>query len=71
MGHISGEARFQATLFPVMLDELVAPDAMVRVIDAWVETLDMPELGFAKAQAQIMGRPSHELPSIQTPQRRR
>jgi hypothetical protein len=37
MGHISGEARFQATLFPVMLDELVAPDTMVRVIDAWVE----------------------------------
>lgn len=60
MGHISGEARFQATLFPVMLDELVAPDAMVRVIDAWVETLDMPALGFAKAQAQLMGRPPYD-----------
>ena len=60
MGHISGEARFQATLFPVMLDERVAPDAMVRVIDAWVETLDMPGLGFAKAQAQIMGRPPYD-----------
>jgi hypothetical protein len=60
MGHISGEARFQATLFPVMLDELVASDAMVRVIDAWVETLDLPGLGFAKAQAQIMGRPPYD-----------
>jgi transposase len=60
MGHIRGEARFQATLFPVMLDELVAADAMVRVIDAWVETLDMPGLGFAKAQAQLMGRPPYD-----------
>jgi transposase len=60
MGHVSGEARFQATLFPVMLDELVAADAMVRVIDAWVETLDMSALGFSKARAQIMGRPPYD-----------
>ena len=60
MGHMSGEARFQATLFPVMLDELVAADAMVRVIDAWVETLDMSALGFSKARAQIMGRPPYD-----------
>ena len=60
MGRICGEARFQATLFPVMLDELVAPDAIVRVIDAWVETLDMPGLGFARAQAHLMGRPSYD-----------
>jgi hypothetical protein len=46
MGHISGEGRHQAALFLVMLDELVAPDAMVRVIDAWVETLDMLLLPF-------------------------
>jgi len=60
MAHIRGEARFQATLFPVMLDELVAPDSMVRVIDAWVETLDMRALGFAKAQPHVMGRPSYD-----------
>jgi hypothetical protein len=42
MGHISEESRRQAVLFPVMLDELVAPEAVVRVIDAWVETLEHP-----------------------------
>jgi transposase len=60
MGHISGEGRHQAALFPVMLDELVAPEAMVRVVDAWVETLDMHALGFAKAQAATMGRPTYD-----------
>lgn len=59
MGHIRGEGRHQAALFPVMLDELVGPDAIVRVIDAWVETLDMAALGFAKAQAGGLGRPCY------------
>jgi hypothetical protein len=60
MGHISGETRFQATLFPVMPDELVAPDAVVGVIDARVETPDMSALGFAKTQAHLAGRPPYD-----------
>lgn len=56
MGHKHGESREQVTLFPTMLDELVAADALVRVIDAWVESLDMQDLGFQKAQAKGMGR---------------
>jgi transposase len=60
MAHRRGESRGQAALFPVMLDDLVAPDAMVRVIDAWVESLDMHALGFAKAQANAMGRPPYD-----------
>lgn len=58
MGHKHGESREQVTLFPTMLDELVAADALVRVIDAWVESLDMQDLGFQKAQAKGMGRPT-------------
>lgn len=60
MGHRSGESRQQAALFPVLLDELVAEHALVRVVDAWVEALDMKALGFAKAQAQTMGAPPYD-----------
>ena len=49
MRHKHGESREQVTLFPVMLDELVDSDSLVRVIDAWVESLDMKALGFDKA----------------------
>lgn len=60
MGHRRGEDRKQATLFPVMLDELVPEEALVRVIDAWVGSLDLAALGFAKSQAASMGRPPYD-----------
>lgn len=60
MAHTRGEDRTQGALFPVMLDELVSGDALVRVVDAWVNTLDMSVLGFAKAKAQVMGRPPYD-----------
>jgi transposase len=59
MGHKRGESREQVTLFPIMLDELVGEDALVRVIDAWIESLDMQGLGFQKSQANWMGRPPY------------
>jgi transposase len=60
MGHRQGESRQQAALFPVMLDELVEEDSLVRVIDAWVAALEMAALGFAKAQPQTMGTPPYD-----------
>ncbi|WP_225616758.1 IS1182 family transposase [Variovorax sp. 38R] len=60
MGHRHGQARGQATLFPLMLDELVGQDALVRVVDAWVQALDLKALGFAKAQAQRLGTPPYD-----------
>ena len=59
MGHKHGENREQAALFPIMLDDLVGGDSLVRVIDAWVESLDLKALGFDKAQANPMGRPPY------------
>ena len=59
MGHRRGESRQQATLFPVLLDELVAQEALVRVIDAWVAALDMNALRFGKAQPQVMDAPPY------------
>lgn len=60
MGHRRGESRQQAALFPLMLDELVATDSLVRVVDAWVSSLNLRTLGFAKAQAQVMGAPPYD-----------
>lgn len=60
MAHRSGESRQQTALFPVMLDELVEPDALVRVIDAWIAALTLADLGFAKSTPQRMGAPPYD-----------
>lgn len=59
MAHVTGASRYQATLFPEVLDEVVGPDDPVRVIDAFVETLDLAALGFSKVAAEEMGRPPY------------
>ena len=45
-GFIQGEDRFQATLFPERLDDYVAEDSSVRVIDVFLDDLDLSGLGF-------------------------
>src|SRR6267378_3911657 len=59
MSHISGQSRYQSTLFPEVLDEVIAAEDPVRVIDAFVETLDLAELGFSKVVAEELGRPPY------------
>jgi transposase len=41
------------------LDEVVSIDDPVRVIDAFVDTLDLAALGFSKVAAEEMGRPPY------------
>src|SRR6202048_1417706 len=57
MAHVTGQSRYQSTLFPEVLDEVVSIDDPVRVIDAFVETLDLAALGFSKVEAEERGRP--------------
>ena len=45
-GFIKGEDRSQATLFPARLDDYVAEDSSVRVIDVFLDDLDLSGLGF-------------------------
>jgi len=45
-GVIEGEDRHQTTLFPKRIDDYIAEDSSVRVIDVFVEDLDLSGLGF-------------------------
>jgi transposase len=59
MAHVFGESRYQATLFPEVLDEVVPADGQVRVIDLFVDSLDLAGLGFTKVAAEATGRPPY------------
>jgi transposase len=60
MAHVTGQSRYQATLFPEALDEVIAADNAVRVIDAFVDTLDLARLEFSKVTAEATGRPPYD-----------
>jgi len=59
--YIGSVSRDQGTLFPVHLDDWIDDENAVRVIDAFVEELDLPGLGFELAEAT--GRPGYH-PSV-------
>jgi len=56
---IEGEDRSQVTLLPECLDDYIAEDNPVRVVDAYVEELDLQELGFEGAEPALTGRPAY------------
>jgi transposase len=60
MGFIEGDARAQGTLFPATLEELIPEDHVCRVIEAFVDRLDMQKLEFARAEAAETGRPGYD-----------
>src|ERR1700732_3785459 len=59
MTHVTGQSRYQTTLFPEVLDDVIPSDHQVRVIDAFVDTLDLAQLGFSKVEAEETGRPPY------------
>jgi transposase len=56
---IEGQDRQQVTLLPECLDDYVAEDNPVRIIEAFVEELDLASLGFAGTAPALTGRPSY------------
>ena len=60
MGYIIGTDRDQALLLPAVIEDYVAADAPVRVIDAFVDGLDMAGLGFDRSVAAATGRPPYD-----------
>ncbi len=55
---VEGEDRRQSTLLPSCLDDYVSEDNPARVIDVFVDELDLGELGFA-GDAAMTGRPAY------------
>ena len=45
---VEGEDRSQSTLFPERLDDYVGEDNPVRVVDVFVDELDLGDLGFSR-----------------------
>jgi transposase len=60
MGRYIGEAdRTQTALFPESLDEWIDEDSTVRVIDVFINELDLRALGFERAEPAATGRPAY------------
>jgi len=56
---IEGVDRGQGTLFPEQLEDWVAEDNAVRVIDVFVDELDLGGLGFDRVHPEATGRPGY------------
>ena len=59
MAHVTGQSRDQMALFAESLGDLVPGDHVVRVIDAFVDGLDLAGLKFSKVAAEATGRPPY------------
>ena len=56
---VKGADRGQSTLFPECLEDWIEEDNPVRVIDVFVDELDLGELGFGGVDPKSTGRPSY------------
>src|SRR6186997_2788304 len=56
---IEGQDRSQVTLLPECHDDYLGEDNPVRVVDVFVDELNLEELGFEGAQPAATGRPSY------------
>lgn len=56
---IEGYDRSQPLLLPACVEDYVSQDSLVRVIDAFVETLDLTALGFERTVSAPTGRPGY------------
>lgn len=61
---IEGEDRRQGALLPEYLDDYVSEENPVRVIDVFVDELDLAGLGFERVQAAATGRPGYRPASM-------
>ena len=60
MKHRAGLDRSQTLLFPERLEEYITAENPVRFLDAFVGSLDLQALGFAKARCADTGRPPYD-----------
>jgi transposase len=55
---VEGTDRGQGTLFPEYLEDWIDENNPVRVIDIFVDELDLGELGFGGVAPEVTGRPA-------------
>lgn len=55
MSYIQGTPRDQSSLFPDVIDICLTEDNPVRLIDGFVDSLDVEELGFHRSQPVLTG----------------
>ncbi len=60
---VEGVDRGQSTLFPDRLEDWIGDDNRVRVVDVFVDALDLSGLGFDRVAPLATGRPSYH-PSV-------
>ena len=56
---VEGEPRTQATLFPERIEDYIDEDNSVRAIEAFVDALDLEQLGFQGMNPKETGRPAY------------
>jgi transposase len=64
---VEGLDRGQSTIFPETLDDFVEEDNGVRVVEAFVETLDLGALGFSGVDPKATGRAVSHMTSTLRP----
>jgi len=52
-------SRTQSTMFPEQLEDYIAEENPVRVIDAFIDGLDLRKLGFDRVDPETTGRPGY------------
>lgn len=57
MSFIEGQSRAEVCLLAPCIDDYVSPNALVEVVDVFVDRLDLNELGFGRTVAAATGRP--------------
>ena len=60
MSYVKGMDRRQIQMLPECIEDLVGEDNPVRIIDLFVDNLDMEALGYAKAIPAETGRPAYD-----------
>jgi transposase len=56
---IEGESRTQTTLLPESIDEYITDANPVRLVDVFVDELDLKQLGFDGIEPAVTGRPAY------------
>jgi transposase len=57
--YVEGENRSQSTLFAESLEDYIAEDNPVKVVDVFVDELDLKGMGFEGAEPEATGRPAY------------